>query len=120
MISPAPSQQGPLQCPTTSEPNITTSTSNQQGIQAPHSPKMTSKKSLSSLNEVEHSIKRDNAGPESNSKRVTKSQSSDILERAQAAIASAERASAAARAAAELANITFAPRKQEEEKRPKG
>lgn len=75
--------------------------------------------SLSSPDEVKHSVKSYNAGQVGDSKRQTRLQSSDILERAQAAIAAAERASAAARAAAELANITFELRKLEEEKSPK-
>ncbi|XP_057961987.1 uncharacterized protein LOC131153591 [Malania oleifera] len=46
-------------------------------------------------------------------RKDTRSQSSDVLERAQAAIASAERASAAARAAAELVNIKFGWKSEE-------
>ncbi|KAJ9708189.1 hypothetical protein PVL29_000312 [Vitis rotundifolia] len=119
-ISQAPSKQSSLQCPPTSETNVISSRTNQQEIQALHSPNMASKKSSSSPDEVEHSIKSYNAGQVSDSKKETRSQSSDILERAQAAIASADRASAAARAAAELANITFGPWKLEEEQSPKG
>lgn len=118
-ISQAPSIQSSLQCPPTSDPNVISSRTIQQGIQALHSPNTASKKSLSSPDEVEHSIKSYNAGQVSDSKE-TRSQSSDILERARAAIASADRASAAARAAAELANITFGPWKLEEGQSPKG
>lgn len=49
----------------------------------------------------------------SNTKTETRAESSEILERARAAIASAERATAAARAAAELAKIHYVPRKLE-------
>lgn len=58
-------------------------------------------------NGVEPSIKHLNLGSTSEIKEETGSRSSDVLQRAQAALASAERASAAARAAAELANINF-------------
>lgn len=51
----------------------------------------------------------------SETRRDITSQSSDVLEKARAAIASAERASAAARAAAELANVKFGSLKLEAE-----
>ncbi|XWS63547.1 hypothetical protein CRYUN_Cryun06bG0108800 [Craigia yunnanensis] len=56
--------------------------------------------------EIEASSKNCTAGPVSDIKRET-SRSSDVLERARASIASAERATAAARAAAELVNVKF-------------
>lgn len=60
----------------------------------------------SGAGEIQPSIKDDDAVPagDVNERRP---QSSDVLERARAAIASAERASAAARAAAELVNVKF-------------
>ncbi|XWS68856.1 hypothetical protein CRYUN_Cryun04dG0129600 [Craigia yunnanensis] len=57
--------------------------------------------------EIEPSAKSCTAGPVSGIKTETTSRSSDVLERAQASIASAERATAAARAAAELVNVKF-------------
>ncbi|CAK7326585.1 unnamed protein product [Dovyalis caffra] len=58
-------------------------------------------------NEIEQSIKNHNAGPLTDGKRETTSQSSDVLERARAAIASAEHATIAAHTAAELVNVKF-------------
>lgn len=58
-------------------------------------------------NEIQPSIRDDDAPPAIDFKHETRPRSSDVLERARAAIASAERASAAARAAAELANVQF-------------
>ncbi|KAB2090989.1 hypothetical protein ES319_A03G160200v1 [Gossypium barbadense] len=57
--------------------------------------------------EIEPSVKNGTAGPISDIKTETNSRPSDVLERARAAIASAERATAAARAAAELVNVKF-------------
>jgi vacuolar protein sorting-associated protein IST1 len=54
-------------------------------------------------NEIEPSIRNYMADVQ----RETTSQSSDVLERARVAIASAERATIAARAAAELVNVQF-------------
>lgn len=71
---------------------------------------------LLSNNEIEQSVKSSNVVPVSDFKRATPSQSSDVLERARAAIASAERASAAARTAAELVNVKFGSWKREEGK----
>lgn len=53
----------------------------------------------------EHVVTDHKAGPHGDQKREISSTSSDIMEKARAAIASAERASAAARAAAELVNV---------------
>lgn len=61
-------------------------------------PRTISKTHVSSTNEIQPSINNDNAGPV----REMRPQSSEILEKARVAIASAERASAAARSAAEL------------------
>ncbi|XVE84856.1 hypothetical protein DITRI_Ditri17bG0046000 [Diplodiscus trichospermus] len=63
--------------------------------------------SLLSTSEIEPSAKNCTAGPVSDTKTETTSRSSDVLERARAAIASAEHATAAARAAAELVNVKF-------------
>lgn len=60
--------------------------------------------SLVGPNRNEHLVTDHKDEPHGDWKRETSSASSDIMERARAAIASAERASAAARAAAELVN----------------
>ncbi|KAK3421680.1 hypothetical protein EUGRSUZ_G02315 [Eucalyptus grandis] len=62
-------------------------------------------------NEIETSQKSQDAGMLTDLKIETRPQSSEILERARAAIASAERATAAARAAAELAKIQYGMQK---------
>ncbi|KAI3433218.1 uncharacterized protein J3R85_007114 [Psidium guajava] len=74
-------------------------------------PVTASKISSHSTNEIETSQKSQDAGTPTDSKFETRPQSSEILERARAAIASAERASAAARAAAELAKIQYGTQK---------
>ena len=61
---------------------------------------------LLTIGEIEASSKNCTAGPISDIKTET-SRSSDVLEGARASIASAERATAAARAAAELVNVKF-------------
>ncbi|PON95945.1 Vacuolar protein sorting-associated protein [Trema orientale] len=75
-----------------------------------------SKIPASGTNEIQPSIKHDNAVPDSDVKRETRLQPSDIFERARAALASAERATASARAAAELANVKYGSLKSEEGK----
>lgn len=57
-------------------------------------------------NEIEQSHKNNNV-PAGDAKSETRFQSSDVLEKARAAIASADRASAAARAAAALVQSNF-------------
>lgn len=82
-----------------------------QHLQAPSS---SSNAPFLGTNEIEPSIKSYDAGPVSDAKReTTRPQSSEILEKARAAIASAERATAAARAAAELVNVKFGSLKLE-------
>ncbi|GAV89146.1 Ist1 domain-containing protein [Cephalotus follicularis] len=58
-------------------------------------------------NEIEQSPKDCDIGVATDTRREKASRPSDVLERAQAAIAAADRAAAAARAAAELANVEF-------------
>ncbi|KAB1221068.1 hypothetical protein CJ030_MR3G018947 [Morella rubra] len=70
---------------------------------------------LLGIEEIETSIKNYDR-PVSDAKRETRPQSSEILEKARAAIASAERATAAARAAAELVNVNFGSLTLEEDK----
>lgn len=67
-----------------------------------HAPRPLRETHTSYTNEIQPSINDDKAAAVSDTKRETRPQSSEILERARAAIASAERASAAARSAAEL------------------
>ncbi|GAB4840301.1 hypothetical protein Ancab_021065 [Ancistrocladus abbreviatus] len=73
-------------------------------------------KSFSDSDGIESSAKSSNGGSMRENQKETRPQSSDVLERARAAIASAERASAAARAAAQLVNAKFGPQKLEEGK----
>lgn len=64
---------------------------------------------------IQSSTKEQNAEPITETKNVSP-QSSDVLQRARTAITAAERASAAARAAAELVNARFPSFKLEERK----
>lgn len=57
---------------------------------------------LLNTNEIEQSHKNNDVVPVGDAKSETRMQSSDVLDKARAAIASADRASAAARAAAAL------------------
>ncbi|KAK9998217.1 hypothetical protein SO802_017820 [Lithocarpus litseifolius] len=81
-----------------------------------HSPSASSNATFLGTNEIEPSIKNYDVGPIRDAKRESRPQSTDILEKARAAIASAERASAAARAAAALVNVEFGSLKVEEGK----
>ena len=70
-------------------------------------PKPLSKTPPSGTHEIEPSYRNDNAIMVSDIKRDAPLESSNIMERARAAIASAERASAAAHAAANLVSLKF-------------
>ncbi|WCJ33501.1 Regulator of Vps4 activity in the MVB pathway protein [Euphorbia peplus] len=98
--------------PTGATPNSYTDI--KQGSQHSTSPGPASNLNSVDTTKIEASIKNHTAGSVTENKRGTASQSSDVLERARAAIASAERATAAARAAAELVNANFIYPKQEE------
>lgn len=91
-------------------------TNTKQESQHLQAPSVSSNAPFFGTNEIEPSIKNYDAGPVSDAKRVTRPQSTEILEKARAAIASAERASAAARAAAELVNVKYGSLKLEEGK----
>ncbi|XP_065856317.1 uncharacterized protein [Euphorbia lathyris] len=91
-----------------------TFTDSKQGSPHPQTPSPTSNLNSVDTNKIEASIENHTAGSVTDNKRGTASQSSDVLERARIAIASAERATAAARAAAELVNAKFTPLKLEE------
>lgn len=75
--------------------------------------KPSSKMPSSATNEIQPSIQYDDTAAASGVKKEARPQSSDVLERARAALASAERASAAARAASELVNVKFGSSKLE-------
>ncbi|EXB97030.1 hypothetical protein L484_014641 [Morus notabilis] len=79
-----------------------------QEPQQPQVPKPLNKASLPGATEIQPSVKDDNyAVPIVDAKRETVPRTSDILEKARAAIAAAERASANARAAADLVTPKF-------------
>lgn len=71
------------------------------------SPKTSRNTSVVGQNGAQPSVKNQNIGPATALKEERGSQSSDVLQRAREAIAVAERASASARAAAELVNVNF-------------
>lgn len=76
-------------------------------------PSPSNNKSLLNTHEIEPSPKTNDAYPD-DANSETRSQSCDVLEKARAAIAAAERASAVARAAAALVhNNNFGPSKVE-------
>lgn len=113
---PVPIKQGYPQSSPSNGAHPITPTKTEQGSQRLQAPNPPSSMPLLSNNEIEQSVKSSNVVPVSDFKRATPSQSSDVLERARAAIASAERASAAARTAAELVNVKFGSWKLEEGK----
>lgn len=91
-----------------------TSSNVQQG-QFNQSPSAVNNLSQLAANKAKPSLKDQNGEPNSETKEK-RLQSSDALEKARAAIAAAERASAAARAAAELVNFKFGSVKLEQAK----
>ncbi|XP_059655509.1 uncharacterized protein LOC132302615 [Cornus florida] len=118
-LSRAPSKQDPPEHPPSSKAHPIMSTDNKLGVQyqQSQSPGMP----LLGSEGTAPSVKDCNIAHVSDPKMETiphssRPQSSDILERAQAAIAAADRASAAARAAAELVNVKFGSLKVEESK----
>ncbi|WRX14447.1 Vacuolar protein sorting-associated protein Ist1 - like 2 [Theobroma cacao] len=88
-------------------------TNAKQASQHQQAPGPVSKAALLTSSEIEPSAKNCTAGSVSDIKTETTSRPSDVLERARAAIASAECAIAAARAAAELVNVKFGSMKLE-------
>ena len=84
-----------------------------QASQHQQAPIPVSNVTLFTSSEIEPSAKNCTAGPVSGIKTETTSQSSDVFEKDQASIASAERATAAAQAAAELVNVKFGSMKLE-------
>ncbi|OAY31326.1 IST1-like protein [Manihot esculenta] len=83
------------------------------GFQHLQPPSPMSNTPLVDANAIEPTVRNHNTGSVTDAKREATAQSSDVLERARAAIASAERATAAARAAAELVNVEFSSLKLE-------
>lgn len=92
------------------------STDSQQKNGHVQAPSSSNNAPLLGCNEIEPSVKSYVAGPVNDKRETTRPQATEILEKARAAIAYAERASAAARAAAELVNVNFGSLKLEEGK----
>ncbi|KAK6921738.1 Vacuolar protein sorting-associated protein Ist1 [Dillenia turbinata] len=103
----APTPQAPFKASSLDGEQSVMTADSKQAINSIESPGPTSRVSFSETDVIEPLEKNLDAGATSDTNRDTRSQSSEILERARAAITSAERASAAARAAAELANIKY-------------
>ncbi|KAL4282318.1 hypothetical protein GQ457_03G007270 [Hibiscus cannabinus] len=113
-VSQAPSKQASFKSSTSNGAKTILPTDVKQASQNQQSPSHVSKLTLLTSSEIEPSAKNGTAAaPVSEIKTETISRPSDVLERAQAAIASAERATAAARAAAELVNVKFGSLKLE-------
>lgn len=99
----APTKQSSPLSPPSNGAHSTLNTDNKQGSHRLEAPALVSNMPRVNANEIEPSIRNYMADVQ----RETTSQSSDVLERARVAIASAERATIAARAAAELVNVQF-------------
>ncbi|XVF44161.1 hypothetical protein PTKIN_Ptkin02bG0098400 [Pterospermum kingtungense] len=103
----APTKQVPIKSsPSNGENSVLLIYAN-QASQQQHAPSPVGNMTFLTNSEIESSADNCTAGLVSDIKTETTSRSSDVLERARAAIASAERATAAARAAAELVNVKF-------------
>lgn len=112
-LSKAPNKQGSFKSSPSNGAQSIMPTNTKQESQHLQAPSASSNAPFLGTNEIEPSIKSYDAGPVSDAKRETRPQSSEILEKARAAIASAERATAAARAAAELVHVKFGSLKLE-------
>jgi len=115
-LSQAPKKQGSFKSSPSNGAQSIMPTNTKQESQHLQAPSASSNAPFLGTNEIEPSINRYDAVPVSNAKRETRPQSTEILEKARVAIASAERATAAARAAAELVNVKFGSLKLEEGK----
>ncbi|CAJ1977525.1 unnamed protein product [Sphenostylis stenocarpa] len=112
-LSHTPSRNGSNNSPSyTTEPSIKSEHDKQEYKQL-ESPSPSNNNSLFNSNEIEQSHKNNDVFPAGDAKSETAFQSSDVLEKARAAIASADRASAAARAAAALVQSNFGSLKLE-------
>ncbi|XP_039040095.1 uncharacterized serine-rich protein C215.13-like [Hibiscus syriacus] len=111
VVSQTPSKQASFTSSPSNEANTISPTNAKQAYQSQQSPSHVSK---SSTSEIEPSAKNGTtAAPIREIKTKTNSRPSEVLERARAAIASADRATAAAGAAAELVNVKFGSLKLE-------
>ncbi|XP_030970095.1 IST1 homolog [Quercus lobata] len=115
-LSQAPNKQGSFMSSPSNGTHSIKHMESKQESQHLHAPSASSNATFLGTNEIEPSIKNYDVGPISDAKRESRPQSTDILEKARAAIASAEHASAAARAAAALVNVEFRSLKVEEGK----
>ncbi|GKV46550.1 hypothetical protein SLEP1_g53524 [Rubroshorea leprosula] len=106
-LSQAPTRQSSIKSSTSNGANPTVSRDIKPGSQHVQAPSLVSNATLLGTNEIQPSVKNCTAAPVIDAQRETTARPSDVLERARAAIASAERASAAARAAAGLVNVNF-------------
>ncbi|KAH0678176.1 hypothetical protein KY284_019261 [Solanum tuberosum] len=101
--------------PPTSE-NPVTSPNGNRGTTSLDSPTSVTKAPLWPANIAKPSLTDSTLADTSNIKKDTRPETSDVLERARAAISAAERASTAARLAADLVNVKFSTSKIEEGK----
>jgi len=115
-LSQAPKKQGSFKSSPSNGAQSIMPTNTKQESQHLQAPSASSNAPFLGTNEIEPSIKRCDAVPVNDVKRETRPQSTEILEKARVAIASAERATAAARAAAELVNVKVGSLKLEEGK----
>ncbi|KDP29414.1 hypothetical protein JCGZ_18335 [Jatropha curcas] len=115
-LSQAPMKRSSPKTPPTNGTSPIINTESRQGSQYLQAPSPMINTPSVDTSETKSSIKNDTTIPSPDAKRGTTSGSSDVLEIARAAIASAERATAVARAAAELVNVNFGSLKLEEGK----
>ncbi|MCD9641447.1 hypothetical protein HAX54_027632 [Datura stramonium] len=99
--------------PPTSENHVTSPNGN-PGAKSLDSPTSVTKAPLRPANIDKPSLGDSTLGDTSHIRKDTRPETSDVLERARAAISAAERASAAARLAADLVNVKFSSSKIEE------
>ncbi|GMP83316.1 hypothetical protein CsSME_00037274 [Camellia sinensis var. sinensis] len=114
-LSQAPSREGLHEHSPSNEAHSIMSAAKKAGLESHQSPSPDNIKPLLSHDATKSSMN-DNATQVSELKKEMRRQSSDALERAHTAIAAAERATAAARAAAQLVNVKFGTHKLEEPK----
>ncbi|XP_052730782.1 uncharacterized protein LOC108326531 isoform X1 [Vigna angularis] len=111
-LSHTPSRNGSNNPPSRTKEPSNKSVHDKQEYKQLEAPSLSNNNSALNINEIEQSHK-NNDVPAGDAQSETRFQSSDVLEKARAAIASADRASAAARAAAALVQSSFASLKLE-------
>ncbi|XP_047164830.1 IST1 homolog [Vigna umbellata] len=111
-LSHTPSRNGSNNSPSRTKEPSNKSVHDKQEYKQLEAPSLSNNNSALNINEIEQSHK-NNDVPAGDAQSETRFQSSDVLEKARAAIASADRASAAARAAAALVQSSFASLKLE-------